>query len=194
MEIETKKIKDLKKKGNKKPRTQKQIEASRVSGTLFMLTKNPVKNPEVVEKIKRKLKGRILTPESLFKPGNQFGRLRKNRKISDEQKIKLSIKKIGRPLKHLKKYQFTSEQVKKNNPMKDPEKARKQHLNDKRNFKISAEKIIEELSNGKSMYKIAKEYEVHRSTLYKILKRKKEVENEKDNIPVIINANICCTN
>lgn len=94
---------------------------------------------EAVEKMRQKLKGRITNPNSLFKEGNQFGKLRKNRKISDNQKLILSIKMIGKPCSEKAK-KINKERLKENNPMKNPEIAKKNHDNWRKNF-IERKKI-----------------------------------------------------
>lgn len=91
------KIKYMNKVGRKmSPKTKKQIEASRNNGTLVCLIKNPIWDPESKEKMRQKKKGIITSPETLFKPENQFGRLRKGLKHSEETKIFISMKKLGK--------------------------------------------------------------------------------------------------
>jgi len=123
-EVKARKIKDLRKPGNKNPKTQKQIEVSKLIATRTMLTKNPMKNPEIARKHADARRGRIITSDNLFKKGNQYWKLRKKVKISEDQKAKLSIKNSGRKKsqeeKEKKKKQFL-----KDNPMKNPEIARK---------------------------------------------------------------------
>lgn len=138
---EYKKVKNPNKIGNIKPKTEKQLKASRESGLKVMLTKNPMYNPKSVEKLRLKNIGRkrpdltlrniknnpIKNPEVLKKhTQNKIGR--KNEK--------LSMQRNGKPLKHLKDYQVTTKSMILNNPMRNKDIAKKQHLNDKRNKKF----------------------------------------------------------
>lgn len=122
--IEYRKVKNPNKVGNRGPKTQKQIEANKKSGLKVMLINNPMKNPETVEKVRKRLKGRITSPRTLFKKGNKFGRLRKNTKISEEHKLKQSIKMTGRKGNE-KSRQHLIKMVLTKNPMKNPEISKK---------------------------------------------------------------------
>jgi len=148
------KIKDGRQVGKKIPiKTDKQIEsASKAMKKVLILYGNPMKNPENVRKAiqTKKIKYGKVPGGNHFKKGNKFGALRKNRKISDEQKIKLSIAKIGKP------------------PIYTPfVKGHKYNILDKN----IEEKIVNEYLSGKSGYRISKELKVGQSTISRVLKK-----------------------
>lgn len=124
--INVRKIKYLNKKGNTLPRTEKQIESSRKSMTLISLTKS--NTPEARKKRSETNKGRITCPETLFKPGNQFGKGNIGKVHSEEQKKLQSIKMLGKPCpEHVK--ELNRKRCIEKNPMKNPEICKKQHSN-----------------------------------------------------------------
>ena len=71
--------------------SEKGLENKRKSARVQMILNNPMKNQESRNKISIKLKGRITNPNYLFKKGNQYGKQRKNTKISEVQKMNQSI-------------------------------------------------------------------------------------------------------
>jgi hypothetical protein len=185
---------NLSHKGIKK--TKKQLEASRKSGLKVTLTKNPMKRRECVEKNRLKQIGRknqqttlrnildnpMKNPESVEKV---------KRKLTGKKNPKSSMRKLGKPLPHLKEYQFTSAKMILNNPMKNPESAKKNAELRQLNFpEETLKKIIHEYKT-KSLDKLSKEYGCDRGSLSKLLKRKgvkinknkiieKEVNNEEN--------------
>lgn len=177
--IRFRKVKDGRRIGNRNPKTEKQLEASRESGLKVMLTKNPMYNPKSLEKLRKSipeaLKKRMKNPNYqrvLFKPGNQFGKLRKNRKISEEQKIKLSIKMMGRKghpgcRENLIRYIILNGHPMENLMIREKAAAA-------RRLKLPKDildKVIKDFNSEKSIMQIAKEIKVDRSSLSKLLKR-----------------------
>jgi hypothetical protein len=129
------KIKDLRRPGNKNPHTNKQTEAVRKTGTLNFIKNNPMKNPETVSRVSKKSIGRKrpdLTLRNLKdNPMKNNKSVEKSRKAHTGKKnIKESIRKIGIPLPHLKDFQFKQGHP---SPMKNPEtvKKRKKTFEDK---------------------------------------------------------------
>jgi len=159
------------------PKTKKQIEAHRRSGLEVMLLKNPMKNPESVEKnriarlgkkypkltLRNILNNPMKNPEILKKhTKNQIGR----------KNIKISMQRVGIPLIHLEKYQFTTKDRILNNPMKNPEIAKKNADARRLNFPIEVlDIIITEFNAGKSISQLAKDNKVNRGALSRLLKR-----------------------
>lgn len=95
------------------------------AATKNFLTNHPFKNPKSLQKNIEARKGKIVSPKTLFKKGNQYGKLKKGIKHTDEAKLKMSIKRIGVDNNPEWWKKELSERVKKNNPMKNPEIARK---------------------------------------------------------------------
>lgn len=122
-------------------------EASRV----LMILNNPMKNQSSKEKLSMKKKGKITSPGTLFKKGNQYGKLRKNTKIGEAQKIKQSIKMTGRKLHSEKHKEELRTKWKENPPMKNPETVKRNIESRKRNRKIAAnqKRRIASLTNPK---------------------------------------------
>lgn len=164
------KIKNLRKMP---PKTKKQLEASRKSGLYTMLVKNPMKNPESVKKMSDKIRGKILSPQNLFKKGNKFGKLRKGIKMNEEQKRKISLKKIGVKTGN---YEGIKAMMKKSilegNPMRNPKYVKKFIESRRKKFdKEVLDKIIQDFNAGCSIRQLAKEHKVDQVVLAKMLRR-----------------------
>ncbi len=112
-------------KGGKYKKTPEQIEASRKSMISLVLSMKAF-TPEANEKRRKTLIKQGRRPTHPFPKGNQLGRLSKNRKISEEQRNLMSIKKIGKKVHSEAHKKELSEQMKKDNPMKIPEIQKKQ--------------------------------------------------------------------
>lgn len=114
------KMNNPKRRGNTKPKTAKQIEASKKNGSLVMLTNNPMKNPEVAKNNLRIRKERGTLKNKPFAKGNQLGRLNKNNPNQIQAGRLSGIMNTGR--KHSEEHnKKISEGLKRNNPMKNPE-------------------------------------------------------------------------
>lgn len=176
--VEYRKVKDGNRKGNRNPKTEKQLEASRKSGLKVMLTKNPMYNPKSLNKLRKSLKKGLekrrknpIFQKNLFKKGNQFGKLRKNRKISEEQKIKQSMKMMGRKTGR-KMNETLIRMIIFNHPMRNPEFLKK--YQEARRLKLPEEvlnKVIKEFQEGKSITQLVEELKINCETLSKLLKR-----------------------
>ena len=126
--MKARKIKDLRKKGNRQPKTEAQLEASRIRGVKVMLTNNPMKNPESKKRMvetKRKKYRKYPGGES-GKPGKPenitYGF--KGKKHTEKSKAILSMKKIGFPA-HPNQIKSARKLFTENNPMKNPEIVKK---------------------------------------------------------------------
>jgi hypothetical protein len=112
-----KKIKDLRRKGNKQEKTEKQVEAHRNAGIKKMIKNNPMKNPEIVKKTfghPQRNSGR-----TYFKKGNTLKRF-SGKKHSERTKLIIGMKNSGRKSSEKHKA-IAREQMIKDNPMKNPE-------------------------------------------------------------------------
>lgn len=112
-------------KGGKYKRTAKQIEAAKKNLIKARLTRSAW-TPKANEKRRLTKIRKNIKPKCLFPLGNKFGTLRKNRKISENQKILQSMKMLGRKLHSEESKKELSEKWKKDNPMKIPEIQKKQ--------------------------------------------------------------------
>lgn len=106
--------------------TQEGLERKRKSARNQMILNNHMENQESRDKVSIKLKGRTTSPETLFKEGNKYGKLRKNTKISNVQKMEHSIKMTGRKLHSEKHKMELKKKFIENNPMKDSKIKKKQ--------------------------------------------------------------------
>lgn len=187
---EYRKIKDMNRPGNVGNKTNRQIDASRKSGLKVMLTNNPMRNPKSIEKIKasapRALEKRRHNPNFkriLFKKGNQFGKLRKNTKISDKQKLMLSIKHLGKPVNPKSNAALMRYLIFNGHPMNNPELVKKCAEANRKKFPVDVlENIKKEFLSGKSITQLAKENKVDRGVLSKILKANQVAVNRGERI------------
>lgn len=131
--IQARRVKDFRRhrRGNPTPASEKQKAVARER----LLRDNPMKNPEIAKKLSKKLKGRITSPNNLFKKGNQFGKLRKNTKISERQKAIIGLKNFGKKNSEKQKA-VARERLLKDNPMKNPKIVEKNKLSKKINRKV----------------------------------------------------------
>jgi len=116
-------------KGNRKPKTKKQIEAQRISGKIVMTKNNPMKNPEVARKNAEAQKGR--PPKKPFPKGNQLSFLRNPDKLKEAGRI-MGLKNVGKRAS-AKQKEIARIKFIKDNPMKNPEVARKNVESRRRN-------------------------------------------------------------
>jgi len=89
-------IKIKQKKGNRQPRTEKQLEAIARNGTKRMLTKNPMKDPEVAKRVnstdkRKETSRRLMTKINLTNNPAKNPEILKRRK-EQELKTKRLIK------------------------------------------------------------------------------------------------------
>jgi len=83
---------------------------------------------ESINKRRIKIHGRTTSLETLFKKGNKFGEKTRGMKKTEQQKIAQSLRRIGQPSNRSKEENIKqSNRLKENNPMKNPETAKKQH-------------------------------------------------------------------
>ena len=127
----------LKRQSNRKgyDLTEEGLRKRKEASRRHMILNNPMKNLESRNKISIKLKGRIVNLNNLFKKGNQYGKLRKNTKIGKTQKMKQSMKMRGRKLHSKQHKEKLRERMILNNPMRDPEVAKKVSIKLKENAK-----------------------------------------------------------
>jgi len=121
----------------KKKFSEEGLKRRKVSSRNQMILNNPMKNEKSKAKLSMKKKGITTSPGTLFKQGNQYGKLRKNTKVSNAQKMKRSIKMIGKACSEKAK-EVNKKRLLKNNPMKNPEIVKKNVASRKRNRKIAA--------------------------------------------------------
>ena len=97
----------------------------------------------------------------------------KNMILQNKQNVMLSLRQLGRKSTTEKYKKNLTKKMILNNPMKNFELAKKQHINDKRNFRIKPEdipNILEELKT-KSMTQLAKEKKIDIKTLTNVLNK-----------------------
>jgi hypothetical protein len=174
--IQFKKVKNPNRIGNKKPKTPKQLEASRNSGLKVMLIKNPMKNPEILKKHTQNKVGRKRPDLTLRNILNNPSRIKpvwnKNKPASEIQKIKQSIKMTGRKIP--------------NHHMKNPKSVKKNLEARKRIGKRKKIKmkdwiiIVRRFKKGDSITQLAKDYKMDRGNLGKLLKEN-PIQEEKQN-------------
>ena len=116
-----KKIKDLRRTGNRQKKNKNQIIASKKSGIIRMTLDNPMKNPKIVKKhiAIRKRRGTLKTNFPPFGKGNTFGKKNKGKHHKEETKLIIKIKNTGRKSSEKHKA-IAREQMIKDNPMKKP--------------------------------------------------------------------------
>jgi len=106
--------------------TKEGLERKRKSARNQMISNNQMDKQETRDKVSMKLKGRTTSPGTLFKERNQYGKLRKNTKVSNVQKMNQSIKMTGKKLHSEEHKKELRKNWKENNPMKDPKIKKKQ--------------------------------------------------------------------
>jgi hypothetical protein len=187
-EINARKIKNLRrKKSEGRPKSsERQKEIARIQ----LLVNNPMKNPEIAKKHGEKRKGKIYNNPALFKPGNKLGIKNKGKKHTDLQNTIHSMTMLGRATSEKQK-DVARINLLINNPMKNPEIAKKQHLHPNviAASKIKAQtilykyrkqtkvpltekllnEIVEEYNKGISLTIISKKIGLDRRTIKKII-------------------------
>ena len=162
------------------PKTKRQLDTSRMNGLKTMLTKNPMKNPAIVEKVRKANLGKkcpkttlrnILNNPSKIKPGF------KGKKHTKESKMKNSMKHLGKK-GNAKSREQCLKNVLFNNPMKNPIIAKKNAESRKLKLpKEILEKVISEFNVGKSISQLGNENKVDPGALSRLLKREGVIIN-----------------
>jgi hypothetical protein len=154
-------------------KTKKQLEANRDAGIrTSMLYPDSLKEARLSSNSPKAIAKRMKSPavqKNLFKPGNQIGKLRDKRNMSEEEKMRMSIRMTGKKLSEDTKAKISMSllgRIFSEETRKKLGEAKRKKLD-----KETLELLISYFKNGMSLTELSKELKVDRIVLGKILRR-----------------------